>query len=216
MHREILFYTFYERLWHWLQAAGIVLLLLSGFQIHYPGAFPVFGSMSTAVHVHGWMGFLLLLNAFLGFFYTVTTDKIREYIPMPVDFTRGIFEQARYYMWGIFHGEPHPFEKTPRKKLNPLQKITYFFLLNLMLPFQMVTGLFLWSATVKPAFLDRIGGLPLWGPLHALGAFLFLSFLVVHIYLTTTGHTPGEYLKQMIVGYGRAPESIDDTEEYDS
>jgi thiosulfate reductase cytochrome b subunit len=204
MHREVLFYTVYERLWHWFQALGILLLLVSGFHIHYPEKFPVFGSMATAVHVHGWIGFLLLVNAFLGLFYTVTTNKIKEYIPMPMDFTRGIFEQARYYLFGMFRGEPHPFEKTPGKKLNPLQKITYFLLLNLLLPFQMVTGFFLWSATVRPDFLDRIGGLPLWGPLHALGAFFFLAFLVVHIYLTTTGPTPGEYLKQMIFGYGTA------------
>jgi len=202
MSRRVLFYTLYERIWHWAQAFGILLLLLSGFQIHYPTAFPLFGTLSTAVNIHSVIGFLLVLNAFLGFFYTLTSNKIREYLPMPVDFTRGIFEQARYYLWGIFHGDPHPYEKSPLKKLNPMQKITYFFLLNLFLPFQLVTGMLLWSSTTLPEFFDRIGGLRILGPLHTLAAFFFLAFLVVHLYLSTTGSTPLELTKEMIFGYG--------------
>ena len=204
---RVLFYTRYERIWHWAQALGIILLLLTGFQLHYPDKFPLFGSLTNAVKIHGIIGFLLLLNAFLGFFYTVTSNKIHQYIPIPKDFTRGMFEQARYYVWGIFHGEPHPFEKTVHKKLNPLQKITYFFLLNLLLPFQIVTGVLLWSASSYPDFMDRFGGLLVLGPLHTIGAFLFLSFLIVHIYLTTTGHTPLDYMKQMITGYGHVPDN---------
>ncbi len=207
MSRKVLFYTLYERIWHWCQALGIILLLVSGYHIHYPGAFPVFGNLTVAVYVHSIMGGLLLLNGFLGLFYTLTTNRIREYIPMPVDFTRGVFEQAKYYLWGIFHGAPHPFEKKPHKKLNPLQKITYFLLLNFLLPFQLATGMLMWSAVQVPEFLDRFGGLKMLGPMHTFGAFLFTAFLVVHIYLTTTGATPLDYLRQMIVGYGYVHES---------
>jgi len=199
---RVLFYTLYERIWHWAQAFGIILLLLTGFQLHYADKFPLFGSLTNAVMLHGIIGFVLLLNAFLGLFYTLTNSKIKHYIPMPQDFMRGMFEQAKYYLWGIFQGDPHPFEKTPDKKLNPLQKITYFFLLNLLLPFQMVTGVLLWAVYVTPDVIENMGGLKVLAPLHTLGAFLFLSFLVVHIYLTTTGHTPLDYIIQMITGYG--------------
>ena len=202
MSRKVLFYTLYERTWHWGQALGIILLLISGFQIHCPTRFPVFGNLTNAVYIHSLIGLLLLLNAFLGLFYTITTNKMKEYIPMPVDFTRGIIEQTKYYLWGIFHGSPHPYEKSAHKKLNPLQKITYFFLLNLLLPFQLITGVLMWSATAAPDILDRFGGLWVLGPLHTLGAFFFLAFLIVHIYLTTTGDTLSDYLVQMITGYG--------------
>jgi len=202
MSRQVLYYTLYERIWHWAQALGIILLLLSGFQVHYPSDFPLFGSMANAVNLHRIIGFILLLNAFVGFIYTVTTYKIREYIPMPLDFTRGAFEQAKYYVVGIFRGESHPYEKSSKKKLNPLQKITYFFLLNLFLPFQLVTGVLLWGSTYFTELFDRLGGLGVLGPLHTLGAFFFLAFLVIHIYLTTTGSTPLALIKEMITGYG--------------
>ena len=37
--------------------------------------------------------------------------------------------------------------------------------------------------------------------LHTIGAFLMLIFLIVHIYLTTTGHTPLAHIKAMITGW---------------
>ena len=126
---------------------------------------------------------------------------------MPMDFTRGIFEQGKYYLWGIFHGHNHPFEKTPGKKLNPLQKITYFLLLNILLPLQIITGILMGIAWIDPAWTDQSGGLILLGPMHTIGAFFFLSFLLVHIYLTTTGITPLDLLKQMTTGYGTGEKS---------
>ncbi len=202
MKHKVLFYTKYERIWHWVQGFGIILLILSGFQIHYPDKFPVFSSFTQAVNLHIAIGLILLANAFLALFYNLATNKMREYIPMPMDFSRGMIAQARYYLWGIFHNAPHPYEKTPEKRLNPLQKITYFFLLNILLPFQIITGILLWSASVNPTIPDHFGGLQTLGLLHSLGAFFFLSFLLIHIYLTTTGETPLEMIKQMIFGYG--------------
>ena len=37
--------------------------------------------------------------------------------------------------------------------------------------------------------------------IHTLGAWLFASFVVMHVYLTTTGHTPLANLKAMVLGY---------------
>jgi thiosulfate reductase cytochrome b subunit len=37
--------------------------------------------------------------------------------------------------------------------------------------------------------------------LHTLGAFLLIAFLVVHLYLITTGHTVTSNLKAMITGW---------------
>jgi Ni,Fe-hydrogenase I cytochrome b subunit len=41
---------------------------------------------------------------------------------------------------------------------------------------------------------------------HTAGAFLLVAFVVVHLYLITTGRTPTSNLKAMITGY----EEIDD------
>ena len=194
-------YALHERIWHWLQAAGMIVLLLSGFSIHYPDRFAVFGSMANAVTLHSWIGFALILNAFLGLFYHLTADKYHHFLPKMDDFTGGAVRQARFYLYGIFRGEPHPFETDPRHKLNPLQKITYLALLNVLLPFQIVTGVLMWGANRWPEAFERFGGLRVLGPAHVLGAFLFLAFVVGHAYLATTGSTPLALLRSMLTGY---------------
>jgi thiosulfate reductase cytochrome b subunit len=42
--------------------------------------------------------------------------------------------------------------------------------------------------------------------LHTIGALMMLIFLIVHVYLTTTGHTPLAHIRAMINGY----EEVDD------
>ncbi len=39
---------------------------------------------------------------------------------------------------------------------------------------------------------------------HTIGAFLMLAFLVSHLYLATTGHTPTAHIKAMITGWEEA------------
>jgi thiosulfate reductase cytochrome b subunit len=36
---------------------------------------------------------------------------------------------------------------------------------------------------------------------HTVAAFMMLIFLIVHVYLTTTGHTPLGHIKAMITGW---------------
>ena len=194
-------YALHERIWHWLQAAGMIVLLLSGFAIHYPDRFGVFGSMANAISLHSWIGFALILNAFLGLFYHLTADKYHHFLPRMDDFTEGAVRQARFYLYGIFKGEPHPFETDPRHKLNPLQKVTYLALLNVLLPYQIVTGVLMWGANRWPGAFERFGGLRVLGPAHTLGAYLFLAFVIGHIYLATTGDTPVSLLRAMVTGY---------------
>ena len=111
-----------------------------------------------------WIGFALIVNAFLGLFYHLTADKYHHFLPKMDDFTGGAVRQARFYLYGIFKGEPHPFETDPRHKLNPLQKITYLALLNILLPFQIVTGVLMWGANRWPAAFERSGGCACWAP----------------------------------------------------
>jgi thiosulfate reductase cytochrome b subunit len=193
-------YSLHERIWHWLQAAGMILLILTGFAIHYPDRFGILGSMANAVRCHTWIGFVLILNAFLGIFYHVTAEKYHHFLPRTNDFSDAAVRQARFYLYGIFKGEKHPLETDPRRKLNSLQKITYLALLNILLPFQIITGVLTWGVERWPRLFDRVGGLWVLGPAHTLGAYLFLAFLIGHVYLGTTGTTPSSLLRPMITG----------------
>ncbi|HYL12569.1 MAG TPA: cytochrome b/b6 domain-containing protein [Terriglobales bacterium] len=194
-------YSLHERIWHWLQAGAILLLILTGFAIHYPDRLPLLGSMANAIWCHSWIGLALILNAFLGIFYHVTAEKYHHFLPRMDDFTEAAIRQARFYLYGIFKGEKHPLDADPRCQLNPLQKITYLVLLNILLPFQILTGLLLWGADRWPQLFDKVGGFWMLAPAHTLGAYLFLAFLIGHLYLATTGTTPSSLLRAMITGY---------------
>lgn len=202
-------YSVYERVWHWLQAAGILLLVATGLAIHWPGRLGWI-SFDAAVRVHNVLGFLLVANAFLGFFYYITTGAIRQYLPEPRDFISLSVRQAAYYVRGFFHGEPHPLRKRPQQRLNPLQQATYLAILNVLLPLQLTTGLLMWGAQQWPETVSAVGGLPVLAMVHTLGAWLFGSFVIAHVYLTTTGHTPLANLKAMVLGYENLPSTRPD------
>ena len=184
----------------------MILLVLSGFAIHTPDRFGILGSMARAASWHSWIGFALILNAFLGIFYHLTAEKYHHYLPKMDDFTGGAIRQARYYLYGIFKGEPHPYEADPRHKLNPLQKVTYLALLNVLLPYQIMTGILMWGANRWPALFENAGS-ECWAWPTPRGLF-FLAFLIGHIYLATTGHTPWSLLRAMITGY-ESPEGAE-------
>jgi len=193
-------YDAYERLWHWVMAFSVLLLIVTGLHIHYPDG-PALLSFPTAVLVHDVMAVVMLLNAFLALFYHLSTNEIRQFIPEGTGLLGRLQAQARFYMHGIFQGAAHPTTKSRERKLNPLQQITYAGLLNVLFPLQIGTGLLLWLAGAVPGSLAFIGGLSLITPIHNLGSWLFLSFLVAHVYLTTTGHTVLTNLRAMVDGW---------------
>lgn len=203
--KRIYMYSVGERIWHWVQATAILLLLITGAEAHFPGSFKVFG-FTLSIYIHRVIGFLLLLNFLLGGFYHLSVGTIKQFFPRPRGFFDGLFLQARYYLIGYFKGEPHPFEKTPEHKLNPLQKLTYFLLLNILLPVQVLTGLLMWGSVYFPETFKMFGGLPVLAPIHTLGAYLFVAFLIVHIYMTTLGPTPWTMIKSMLNGWEEIPD----------
>ncbi len=194
---RIYMYDSYRRFWHWLQTSAIVILLLTGLIIHRPDMFGVF-SFRGVVTIHNVLAVVLVVNALLSVFYHIASGKMREYIPRPYGFFDDALLQARYYAVGIFKGEPHPFEKRPNERMNPIQKATYFMILNVLLPLQIITGMLMWAVQKYP---EIAGGLPFLAPFHSLVAWMFGTFIIVHVYMTTTGATPLEAMRAMVTGY---------------
>jgi thiosulfate reductase cytochrome b subunit len=210
--KGIYMYGGYERLWHWTMATAIILLGLTGLEIHYTGTFKVFGLLHS-VSIHNVIATILVINAFLSLFFHIATGEIKQFFGFNRKFLQETIVQAFYYISGIFKRSPHPIPKTKERKLNPLQQLTYIFLLNILLPFQMITGILMWSADKWPQVANQLGGLTLLAPIHNLGSWLMLSFLVVHVYLTTTGHSLFSNIKAMITGYDEITEEEADEEQ---
>ena len=197
---RIFMYQAYERFWHWLQTVAIVILLFTGLMIHRPDIFGAF-SFSGLVIIHNVIAAVLAINAMLALFYHISTETIRRYIPHPHGFFDDTFKQLVYYTKGIFEGGQHPFEKTPGKRLNPLQQATYFMIMHVLMPLQGLTGILMWGVQKWPRAANLLGGLPILAPFHSLVAWMFAAFIVAHVYLTTTGATPLEAMRGMITGY---------------
>ncbi len=192
-------YSRYERIWHWLMALSILLLLWTGIEIHWVGGASVFG-FTQSVWIHNALAAVLIVNAFLSLFYHVASNEIRQLIPPRETFLGEAIAQAKFYLNGIFVGAPHPVPKSRERKLNPLQQVTYLMLLNVLIPLQVVTGVLIWGAPRWPALSNAVGGLTIVTPVHSLGAWLLATFVVAHVYLTTTGHTPLSNIRAMVVG----------------
>ena len=199
-YERVHMYDAYERMWHWLQASAIMMLLFTGLIIHKPHFFGMF-SFPYVVNVHNVLGFILLINAALALFYNLASGEIRQYIPKPKGFIHRSLAQAMYYSQGIFAGKAHPLEKSKDNKLNPLQQITYLAILNILLPAQVITGVLIWGLQKWPNIAAEFGGLPTLALVHTLVAWAFATFIVMHVYLTTTGHTPTAGIKSMIGGF---------------
>jgi thiosulfate reductase cytochrome b subunit len=198
--KRVKLYDAYDRIWHWLQAGSILMLLFTGLVIHKPHFFGMF-SFAYVVQVHNVLGFILLINAALALFYTLASGTIKRFFPDPESFFARTFEQAMFYTRGIFAGEEHPMQKTPGNRLNPLQQATYLAIINILLPAQVITGFLMWGMQYWPQLATALGGLPVLAPLHTFLAWAFATFIVMHIYLTTTGETPLSGIKSMVTGW---------------
>jgi thiosulfate reductase cytochrome b subunit len=83
-------------------------------------------------------------------------------------------------------------------------------LLILIFPVQTITGL-LYMYYHYPQNPIDAGGLWIAVITHTMGAFLMVAFLIVHVYMTTTGHRITTDIKAMISGYEDEPEEETET-----
>jgi thiosulfate reductase cytochrome b subunit len=204
---NVYLYTRYERFWHWLQTTLIVLLLVTGFEVN--GLFRLFGfRLATELHEYAGLAWLIAFAFFV--FWLFTTGEWRQYIPT----TKKMLIVIRYYTYGIFRGELHPVPKRKDAKHNPLQRLVYLSLAAALLPIQMITGFLYWSYNSWADWGLSWLSLTVIATIHLAGAFGILSFLIVHLYMITTGHTLFAHTRAMISGWELVAEGtpIDDWE----
>ena len=193
MKKRTYIYKSFERFWHWSQALLILFLSITGFEIH--SSYHLFG-YNNAVQMHNISAWAFLVLIVFAIFWHFVTGEWKQYIPT----TKFMKEQINYYILGIFKGAPHPTKKTVYNKFNPLQRIIYLGLKILVIPVQVLTGL-AYLYYMYPDSVWHTSGITFIAVLHTFGAFVLIAFVIAHIYLTTTGHTPTESLYAMLTGW---------------
>ena len=180
-------------------------LAFTGFEVH--GSIHVLG-FEHAARFHRVASWMLIALIIFAIFWHVVTGEWKQYIPT----TKKLAEQIRFYSFGMFKSEKHPTKKTEVKKLNPLQRLVYLSFKLILIPLTVISGIiYMFQKTIDRNNIVvgsnfSLESIAFW---HTLGAFLLLVFLVVHVYMTTTGHTPTSNIQAMINGY----EELEDEDE---
>lgn len=205
--RKVYVYKGFERFWHWTQASLIIFLAFTGFEVH--GTYSVLG-FEHASRFHRVASWMLIGLVIFAIFWHLVTGEWRQYVPT----TKKLAAQIKFYGIGMFKGEKHPSKKTELNKLNPLQRLVYLGFKLILIPLTVISGfIYMFHKTIDRNEVVVISDFSLesvafW---HTLGAILLMVFLVIHIYMTTTGHTPTSNIRAMITGF----EDMDDDEEDD-
>jgi len=196
------------RVWHWINAFGIITLILTGAQIRFPESVTLLGSYKSAIQVHNVAGLTVAISFSFWFFYYKmvrnTLDKL--YIPNEEDLKRGLLRQLLFYCFWYFLGKPSPYHASPDEKFNPMQKSAYLAVMFVLMPLVGLTGILLLNVTPLRVFILLSGGIKIIVALHFLLACSLLAFLCTHVYLATLGSTPLAYIKPMVFGWEDAEE----------
>jgi thiosulfate reductase cytochrome b subunit len=192
------------RIWHWLNALLVVVLLITGAQLRIPGIASLRPN-DPALMVHKYAGWAMAVSFVIWLGYGLVSDHLRRHYVMRRRDLKGVFSQARFYLFSIFRGEENPFLPSPEEKFNPLQKLAYGTIMGLLTPVLVVTGLLYSDILFFRKYIllwDIVGVLD---AIHVIGAYVFALYLVVHVYMATLGRTAFSHIKAMIMGYEEEP-----------
>jgi thiosulfate reductase cytochrome b subunit len=189
------------RIWHWTNAALILVLGTTGISLHFADPNLPFVEFSLAVRVHNIAG--VMLAAAYAFFViaNLVTGNWWQFVPKPPGIVQRLVAQARWYSFGIFRDDPHPHSPTKDEHFNVLQALTYWSVMYLLMPLIILSGLIYLYPQFAPDKMFGFDGLLPIAMLHYLSAAAVLLFMLSHIYLGTTGKTVGAMFKMMFTGW---------------
>jgi thiosulfate reductase cytochrome b subunit len=187
-----------------LNALLVVILLITGAQLRIPGIASLRPN-DPALMVHKYAGWAMAVSFVIWLVYGLVSDHLRRHYVMRRRDLKGVFSQARFYLFSIFRGKENPFLPSPEEKFNPLQKLAYGAIMGLLTPVLVVTGLLYSDILFFRKYIllwDIVGVLD---AIHVIGAYVFALYLVVHVYMATLGRTAFSHIKAMIMGYEEEP-----------
>jgi thiosulfate reductase cytochrome b subunit len=191
------------RIWHWLNAAGFVALILTGVQLRFPEFINLFGGYKSAVRLHNTAG-LVVSGSFLlwlGYYLLVARSLRQLYVPSRDDIQVGLIRQAKYYFLTFFLGWKSPHHAQPGDKFNPLQKSAYLVIMMVLVPLVILSGLLLFKLDPLQGLVLLLGGVRGVAAVHYLLACGLCAFLTTHVYLATMGASPLAHFKPMWSGW---------------
>lgn len=203
--KKVYLHTLNIRIWHWINASIVILLLGTGIQLRMPEV-ELIPKFSLAVLIHKYVGFAMGASFLYWLVYVFAKGSFRRYYLLRPADARGMGKQTMFYCYGIFKGKENPFTSTAERKFNPLQKIAYSSVMLIFTPVIVFTGILFSDIFFFRRAIDLMYGIRVLDALHVIAAYIFLLYLVVHIYMSTLGHNAFAHIKAMIVGFEEEPD----------
>ncbi len=199
-------YPKWLRAWHLLNAILFLVLIVTGLSIQYTDKENVsyVVGFAKAVKWHNFAAVILIINYIIFVTGNLFTSNGRYYRISRKNFTADLLTQLKYYSWGMFKGEKHPFPVTEERKFNPLQKVTYVLAMYVAVPLLIISGIGLLFPEITITRFFGVSGLILTDILHITMGFFLSVFMIIHIYTCTLGAKPTSLFWGMISGYHRS------------
>ncbi len=178
------------RLFHWGNALTILLLILTGFQIHAPWSVTIFGSLGAARAIHFVFAFVLVIGVVGRVYYAMVAKDGHKVLFHPVKDT---VQLPGFIKYELFLTDKHP----QYGKYNPGQKMMYTAWL-VMVILMIATGFIMYKPYAFIGLSNALGGMVAIRMVHYIINWLFVLSVAVHVYLDFSEST--EVLKSMFTG----------------
>lgn len=198
---KIYFYPIWLRIWHGINALGILILILTGINMQFSNPNFELMNFEFAVNLHNIAGILITVDYLLFFFGNMLTTN-KKYYRLKL---KGLFKrlklQVGYYTSGMFKNQQPPFPLSEKRKFNPMQKVSYLTVMYLFVPGLIITGLALLFPETIIENVYSVSGIFMTAIFHASLGFLISIFLIVHLYVASIGKHPLNNFNSIINGY---------------
>lgn len=196
-------YPKWIRAWHILNAVLFLILIVTGLSMQYTGKkdYVLVVGFEAAVRWHNATAIILTVNYIFFVIGNLFTKNGRYYQVRRANFFSDLFKQLKFYSWGMFRGEKHPFPVTMERKFNPLQKVSYILTMYLAVPLVIISGFGLLFPEMVASRFFGVSGMILTDLLHITMGFFLSLFLIIHVYTCTLGSKPTSLFRGMITGY---------------
>ncbi len=196
-------YPKWLRAWHVLNAVLFLILIITGLSMQYTdkeNASYIVG-FSKAIKWHNFAAIVLIINYVIFVIGNFLTANGKYYMIGRKNFISDLMKQLKFYSFGMFKGEKHPFPVTEERKFNPLQKLTYVLAMYVALPLLIISGIGLLFPEITIKTIFGVSGLILTDILHITMGFSLSIFMIIHIYTCTLGSKPTSLFRGIITGY---------------
>lgn len=190
------------RIWHGINALVIIILIITGISLQYTSPDQGFIPFEISIQIHNICGIVMLISYFIFFFGNVFKKNRTNYRFGWKGSLSDMAVQARHYAIGMFKHEKPPFPIGKNRKFNPLQTISYTYVMYIFVPLALITGLALmFPEIIIIRKIFNYSSILFTAIIHIISGFIVSIFLIIHVYMCSFGIRKYNTFKSILTGW---------------